>query len=150
MPQSLVKNLVHLVFATKHRRPWLLDDVRDSLFAYQAGVFQQWESPALVIGGIEDHVHALFSLSKNHALKKIVEEVKKGSSKWMKTDGTKNKGFHWQNGYAAFSVSESNVPEVRRYIENQREHHRKMTFQEELRTLLTRHGVGFDERYVWD
>ena len=150
MPQSLVNNLVHLVYSTKHRRPWLPDDVREALFAYQAGIFKQWESPALVIGGIEDHVHALFSLSKNHALKKIVEEVKKGSSKWMKTEGTKNRDFHWQNGYAAFSVSESNMPEVRRYIENQREHHRKMTFQEELRALLTRHGVEFDERYVWD
>jgi hypothetical protein len=83
-------------------------------------------------------------------LKKIVEEVKKSSSKWMKTDGTKNRVFYWQNGYAAFSVSASNVPDVRRYIENQREHHRKMLFQEELRTLLTRHDVEFDERYVWD
>ena len=99
---------------------------------------------------MEDHVHAIFSLSKNDALRKIVEEVKKGSSKWMKTDGTNNRDFHWQNGYAAFSVSESTLPDVRRYIENQREHHRKMAFQEELRALLTRHGIEFDERYVWD
>jgi hypothetical protein len=83
-------------------------------------------------------------------LKKIVEEIKKGSSKWMKADGPRNSDFHWQNGYAAFSVSESNVLDVQRYIENQQEHHRKRTFQEELRTLLTRHGVEFDERYVWD
>ena len=150
MPQSLVKNLVHLVFSTKHRKPWLRDAIRESLFAYQAGIFKECESPAIVIGGVEDHVHALFSLSKNHALKKIVEEVKKGSSKWMKTDGTKNKDFHWQNGYSAFSVSESNVATVKRYIENQSKHHRKMTFQDELRALLTRHGVEFDERYVWD
>jgi REP element-mobilizing transposase RayT len=93
MPQSLVKNLVHLVFSTKHRQAWLPDDVREPLFAYQAGIFRQWESPALVIGGVEDHVHALFSLSKIHALKKIVEEVKKGSSKWMKTDDTKKRGL---------------------------------------------------------
>ncbi|MDP7015232.1 MAG: IS200/IS605 family transposase [Pirellulaceae bacterium] len=150
MPQSLVKTLIHLVYSTKHRQPWLPDDVQDSLFAYQAGIFRQWESPAIVIGGVEDHIHTLFALSKNHALKKIVEEVKKGSSKWMKTEGTKNRDFYWQNGYAAFSVSESNVPDVRRYIENQREHHRKMTFQEELRALLARHGVEFDKRYVWD
>lgn len=150
MPQSLAKNLIHLVFSTKYRRAWLPDEVRDSLFAYQAGIFKQWESPSLVIGGVDDHLHALFVLSKNHALKKIVEEVKKGSSKWMKTDGTKNQDFHWQNGYAAFSVSESNVPEVRRYIERQQEHHRKMSFQDELRALLVRHGVAFDERYVWD
>jgi putative transposase len=150
MPQSLVKNWVHLVFSTKHRQPWLLGEVQHALFAYQAGIFKQWDSPALVIGGVEDHLHALFALSRNHALKKIVEEIKKGSSKWMKADGPRNSDFHWQNGYAAFSVSESNVLDVQRYIENQQEHHRKRTFQEELRTLLTRHGVEFDERYVWD
>ncbi len=151
MSQSLAKNLLHLVYSTKHRKPWIPEEVRNGLFAYQAGIFKAWESPALVIGGVEDHVHALFSLSKNQALKKIVEEVKKSSSKWMKTDeGTSNKDFGWQNGYAAFSVSQSNVPEVRKYIENQVDHHRKMTFQEELRALLTRHGVDFEECYVWD
>jgi REP element-mobilizing transposase RayT len=151
MPQSLVKNLVHLVYSTKHRKPWIRNDVRERLFAYQAGILEQWESPALVIGGVEDHVHALFLLSKNHALKKIVEEVKKGSSKWMKTrEGASNKDFQWQNGYAGFSVSQSNVEEVRKYIENQTEHHRKMTFQDELRALFKRHGIEFDERYVWD
>jgi REP element-mobilizing transposase RayT len=151
MPQSLVKNLIHLVYSTKHRELWIPTDVRDRLFAYQAGIFRQWESPALVIGGTEDHLHALFSLSKNYALKKIVEEVKKGSSKWMKTDeGANNRDFQWQRGYAGFSVSQSNVEEVRRYIENQAEHHRKMTFQDELRALFKRHGIEFDERYVWD
>ncbi len=119
MSQSLVKNLIHLVYSTKHRKPWIPEDVRDGLFAFQAGIFKQWESPALIIGGVEDHVHALFSLSKNHALKKLVEEVKKGSSKWMKrNDGTGNKDFQWQAGYAGFSVSLSNVEEVRKYIEN--------------------------------
>lgn len=150
MSQSLVKNLIHLVYSTKNRHPWIPKNHRDGLFAYQAGIFKEWESPALVIGGVEDHVHALFSLSKNHALKKIVEEVKKGSSKWMKTDGPHIADFHWQAGYAGFSVSQSNVDEVRRYIENQEEHHRKMTFQDELRALFQRHGVEFDERYVWD
>ena len=151
MSQSLVKNLIHLVYSTKHRQPQIPDEVRDRLFAYQAGVYRQWESPAIVIGGVEDHVHALFSLSKNHALKKIVEEVKKGSSKWMKTnEGANNKDFQWQNGYAGFSVSQSNVEEVRNYIEKQADHHRRMTFQDELRALFKRHGIEFDERYVWD
>ncbi len=110
MSQSLVKNLVHLVYSTKHRRPWLPAHVRERLCAYQAGIFKQWESPALIIGGIEDHVHALFSLSKNHALKKIVEEFKKGSSKWMKAnEGAANQDFQWQVGYAGFSVSQSNA-----------------------------------------
>lgn len=150
MSQSLVKNLLHLVYSTKHRSPWIPANVRPRLFAYQAGIFQEWESPALVIGGVEDHVHALFSLSKNQALKKIVEEVKKGSSKWMKAEGTGNADFYWQNGYAAFSVSQSNVEAVRRYLENQEEHHRRLTFQDELRGLLVKHEVEFDERYVWD
>jgi len=150
MSQSLVNNLIHLVYSTKHRQPWIPKDHRDGLFAYQAGILKEWDSPALAIGGVEDHVHALFALSKNHALKKIVEEVKKGSSKWMKVDGTKNPDFHWQAGYAAFSVSHSKLGEVRRYIENQEDHHRKMTFQDELRALLGRHEIEFDERFVWD
>jgi putative transposase len=148
--QSLVKNLVHLVYSTKHRERWIPTEVQSRLFAYQAGIFQEWDSPALVIGGVEDHVHALFSLSKNHALKKIVEEVKKGSSKWMKAGGTGNADFHWQNGYGAFSVSQSSVAQVRHYIEDQAEHHRQMTFQEELRALYRKHEMEFDERYVWD
>ena len=150
MSQSLAKNLLHLVFSTKHRSLWIPDTVRQRLYAYQGGIFKEWDSPALAIGGVDDHVHVLFSLSKNHALIKIVEEVKKGSSKWMKREGTGNADFYWQNGYAAFSVSQSNVEAVKRYIENQEEHHRKMTFQDELRILLERHRVEFDERYVWD
>ncbi len=105
MSQSLVKNLVHLVYSTKNSNPWIPVEIRDELYAYQAGIFHQWDSPALAIGGTEDHVHVLFSLSKNYPLMKIVEEVKKGSSKWMKVDGPRNKDFHWQSGYAAFSVS---------------------------------------------
>jgi REP element-mobilizing transposase RayT len=151
MGQSLVKNLIHLVYSTKYHKPWITVDARDGLFAYQAGIFRAWSSPALVIGGVGDHLHALFSLSKNHALMKIVEEVKKNSSKWMRSnDGTGNRDFQWQAGYAGFSVSQSNVEEVRRYIERQEEHHRKMSFKDELRALFRRHGIEFDERYVWD
>jgi REP element-mobilizing transposase RayT len=150
MSQSLVKNLVHLVYSTKHRQPWIPKSHRASLYAYLAGIFKQWESPALVIGGVEDHVHALFSLSKNHALKKIVEEVKTGSSKWMKKEGPQIADFYWQGGYAAFSVSQSNIEAVRAYIENQEKHHTRMTFQEELRELFLRHEIEIEERYVWD
>jgi len=147
--QSLAKNLLHLVFSTKNRSPWILPPLRERLFAYQAGIFKEWESPALIIGGVEDHVHALFLLSKNHPLKKIVEEVKKGSSKWMKRESG-NFEFHWQNGYAAFSVSQSNHGQVKTYIENQVEHHRTMPFQVELRALLERHGIEFQEQYLWE
>lgn len=150
MSQSLVKNLLHLVYSTKNRQPWIPEEHRQDLFAYKAGIFKNWESPAIIIGGVEDHVHALFSLSKNFALKDIVEEVKKSSSKWMKAQGPRNKKFYWQAGYAAFSVSQSNLEAVRRYIEGQEERHRKMTYQEELRALCRKHKVAFDERYVWD
>jgi putative transposase len=150
MSQSLAKNLVHLVYSTKGRERSVPIIHRDRLFAYQACIFKDWDSPALVIGGVEDHVHALFALSKNYLLKKIVEEVKKGSSKWMKIDGPTNAEFYWQKGYAAFSVSQSNVADVVRYIENQDERHRQTTFQDELRAFLRRHGIDFDERYVWD
>jgi REP element-mobilizing transposase RayT len=150
MSQSLVKNLIHLIYSTKHRQPWLRREHRERLFAYQAGIFQEWGSPAIVIGGVADHVHALFMLSRNHPLSKIVEEVKKGSSKWIKIEDPSLPEFHWQAGDGAFSVSQSSLEEVRRYIENQEEHHRRMTFQDELRAFYRRHQIDFDEQYVWD
>ncbi len=151
MPQSLVKNLIHLVFSTKNRMRWIAESHQKALWAYQSGIFTQWQSPAIVVGGIDDHVHCLFSLSKDHALKTIVEEVKKGSSKWMKTpDGTKNPDFAWQAGYGAFSVSQSNVDAVKNYICNQAQHHQNVSFQDELRALFRKHDIEFDERYLWD
>jgi REP element-mobilizing transposase RayT len=150
MGQSLAKNLIHLIFSTKHRAPLLAADLRPDLHAYLGGILREWHSPALRVGGVEDHVHILFQLSKNHALARVVEEVKKGSSKWIKTKAAELRGFHWQNGYGAFSVSPSNVPAVDRYIANQEEHHRRLTFQDEFRGFLKRHGVEYDERYVWD
>ena len=150
MSQSLAKNLIHLIYSTKNRAPCFYREVQVRLFAYQAGILNEWESPALVIGGVSDHVHALFVLSKNHALAKVIEEVKKGSSKWLKTQGSEFRDFHWQAGYGAFSVSQSNVDEVRRYIEQQEEHHRVRSFQEEFLAFLKRHGMEYDERYLWD
>ena len=151
MPQSLVKNVVHLVYSTKNRAIWLPPEIRDALYGYQAGIYKNLHSPALIIGGTEDHVHALFLLSKNHPLSDVVQAVKKDSSKWMKTaQGTGNRDFQWQRGYAGFSVSQSNIEDVKRYIQNQVEHHRKMSFQDELRIMFRQHGIDFDERYVWD
>ncbi len=138
MSQSLAKNTIHLVFSTKNRRPDLNESVQVRLFPYLAGIFSKWESPAIVIGGHDDHVHALFTLSKNHALAKLVEEVKKGSSKWLKSVEPTLSGFSWQSGYGAFSVSESSIASVRAYIEQQAEHHCRISFQDEVRTLLAR------------
>lgn len=150
MPQSLAKNLIHLIYSTKNRVACLSPDIRARLFAYQAGILKEWDSPAVVIGGVADHVHALFCLSKTHALTKVIEELKKGSSKWLKTQGNSFIGFHWQAGYGAFSVSQSNVDDVTRYIEQQEEHHRAKSFQEEFIAFLKRHGMEYNETYLWD
>jgi putative transposase len=150
MAQSLSKILVHLVFSTKNRERVLTDDVRCELHPYMNKVLVEMDSPAIAIGSVDDHIHILFRLSKNHALCKVIEEVKTSSSKWIKTKGAQFKNFHWQSGYGAFSVSQSNVEEVQVYIANQKEHHRTKTFQEEFRTFLKKYEVDFDERYVWD
>src|SRR5262245_40052160 len=115
-----------------------------------SGILSDCESSPIIVETVADHAHLLFCLSKNHALSKVVEEVKKGSSRWIKTKGKRYANFHWQSGYGAFSVSQSNVARVRRYIADQEEHHRKRTFQDEFLAFLRRHAVEFDERYVWD
>ena len=150
MPQSLSKILVHLIYSTKNRERVLAGDVRDELHRYSAGILKELESPAILINSVEDHIHILYLHSKNYSPSKIVEEVKKGSSKWLKTKGPGYANFHWQNGYGAFSVSQSGVADVIEYIENQQEHHQRKTFQEEFREFLRRYEVPFDERYVWD
>jgi len=150
MAQSLAKLVTHVIFSTKNRRPILDEGVREPLCAYFVGILRHWESPAILVNAVEDHVHILCCLSKNHALAKVIEEIKKGTSKWLKTQPGDLAEFHWQNGYGAFSVSESNVEQVRSYIAGQAEHHRRMTFQEEFRLFLERYNVSFDERYVWD
>ena len=150
MAQSLSKMLVHLIFSTKNREPLIKDDIRDELHRYIASILQQWDSPAILVNSVEDHVHILFSLSKNYSINKIVEEAKKGSSIWIKSKGGAYAGFYWQAGYGAFSVSQSNAADVQKYIANQREHHRQKTFQEEYREFLNRYQVEYDERYVWD
>jgi REP element-mobilizing transposase RayT len=150
MPQSLASILVHLIYSTKNREPWLLPEIDPELYAYQATVFQEMKSPALLINDTADHVHALFLLGRTVPLCDVVEEVKKQSSKWLKTKGPRLAGFAWQAGYGAFSLGESGVPAARRYIEGQKEHHRTRTFQEEFRTFLRKYKIDYDERYVWD
>ncbi len=151
MPQSLAKVAIHIVFSTKRRTPWLKDsDTRGGLYAYVAGTLKGCDSPAIVIGGTEDHVHILCLLSRSFPIKRILEEVKKASSKWIKNEGPEYRDFYWQSGYGVFSVSESKVPEVKQYILKQEEHHRKISYQEEFRAFCERCGVSIDERYVWD
>ncbi len=115
-----------------------------------ATVLNNLGCPALLINSMDDHVHLLFDLSRTVSVSTAVEEVKKTSSKWIKTNGASFSRFAWQAGYGALAVSESNVAEVRAYIANQASHHRKRSFQEEYRFFLERHGIAYDERYVWD
>jgi REP element-mobilizing transposase RayT len=150
MSQSLAKNLIHLTFSTKERRPYLAPAIRPEMNAYLAGILKQHDCDVIIAKSVEDHAHIFFNLSKNIALCKAVEDVKKGSSKWIKTKGPEFSTFRWQAGYGAFSVSPSSAEQVRRYIANQEQHHKRLSFQEEFRTLLSRHGIEFDERYVWD
>jgi REP element-mobilizing transposase RayT len=150
VPQSLAQVLVHLIFSTKSREPLLSDDIRPELHPYMATILKGMDSPAILINSVADHAHVLFHLSKNHALCEVIESVKKDSSKWIKTKGKAYRTFHWQSGYGAFSVSQSNVAQVVRYIEEQKEHHRRRTFQEEFRAFLKTYQVPYDERYVWD
>jgi putative transposase len=150
MPQSLARLHVHLIFSTKSREQFLHDQIRQRLHAYMAIVLQKLECPPTLINSVEDHVHILHELARKVSVSQAVEEVKKSSSKWIKTQGTEFTTFAWQAGYAAFAVSESNILVVRDYIANQREHHRKKTFQEEYRAFLEKHHVAYDERHVWD
>ena len=150
MPQSLARLHIHIVFSTKNREHLIADPVRDSLHRYMASVLQNLGCAPVLINSVEDHAHLLFDLARTISISQAVEDVKKSSSKWIKTQGPEFAGFAWQADYGAFAVSESNVETVRAYIANQREHHRTKTFQEEYRAFLERHNVAFDERYVWD
>ena len=149
MPQSLAQIYVHLVFSTKDRASLMPDTIQPRLHAYLAGTFNAIDCPAVQVGGMPDHVHILFRLSRTVTLSDAVKAAKVESSKWMKEEGGVP-DFAWQAGYGAFSVSASDVETVTRYIQNQAHHHRARTFQDEFRTLLERYRVEYDEAYVWD
>ncbi|MGB2984839.1 MAG: IS200/IS605 family transposase [Phycisphaerae bacterium] len=149
MAQTLTRLLTHIVFSAKERRNLITPAVEPELRAYLGGICRNRESPALVIGGTENHVHLLISLSKNIALSDLMMTLKKDSSKWIKTNGTAFRHFHWQDGYGAFSIGESQVGAVTDYIRGQKERHKSMSFEDELVALAERYGVAFDSRYLW-
>ena len=150
MAQSLAKILVHIVVSTKNHRPFLDVSIRAELYAYLASILKANNSHAIKIGGVENHIHIFCTLPKGISLAEMIEEFKTSSSKWVKTKGTQYASFYWQNGYGAFSVSQSDADRVIKYIETQEEHHRKTSFEEEFRAFLTKYQVPYDERYVWD
>ena len=150
MGQSLASVIIHLTFSTRDRYPFLDQEVCQELHRYLASILKDNDSTPIEIGGAADHVHVLFYLSKTHTLSHIVEKLKTGSSKWIKTKGGMYSKFYWQSGYGAFSVSQSNLLKVKTYIAAQGEHHQRLSFQDEFRAFLKKHQVPYDERYIWD
>jgi putative transposase len=150
MSQSLSKVILHIIFSTKNREPWLDRDVRPRMHAYLAAICRDLGAELVHVGGVADHVHIVTRLPRTVSQSELVEQIKKVSSKWIKALDARYRGFFWQRGYGAFSVSPSQLDAVLQYIETQQEHHRTRTFQEEYRELLRKHGMKFDERYVWD
>jgi REP element-mobilizing transposase RayT len=150
MPQSLARVLVHLVFSTKHRVPLLAPAIRAELHPYLSVVLNNDGCTSLRVGGVEDHVHMLFALSRTRTISQVVENVKTSSSKWLKARWPALADFHWQAGYGIFSVSQSHADEVVEYILRQEEHHKAETFQDEVRRLYAQERLAYDERYMWD
>lgn len=148
MSQSFVKFYAHIVFHTKYSRDLIKADIEDELYSYIGGILKSFNSVPIRIGGIEDHVHVLCTLPKTMSLADLTEEIKKSSSKWIKTRGQTYSNFYWQAGYGGFSVGWSQVEIVKNYISNQKVHHKKVTFLEEYKTLLDENGVEYDERYL--
>ena len=148
MGQSLAQIYVHAIFGTKNREPFITSRIETDLHSYISGILKNLESPVIEINTMPDHIHILFRLSKNMALSKVFEEVKKTSSLWVKPKGIPN--FSWQIGYGAFSVSSSKLDVVRKYIRNQKEHHKTISFQEEIESFIKEYNLDtYDVEFFW-
>jgi REP element-mobilizing transposase RayT len=150
MPQSIAYNYLHITFSTKYRVPIIDEAIEEELFKYIGGICKNLECNPIKVGGYRDHIHILCVLSRKIALMNLLEEIKSHSSKWIKTKGDKYKNFYWQRGYGSFSVNPAEIDVVVRYIENQAEHHKKKTFQDEYIAFLKKYNAEYDERYLWD
>nr|VFJ45831.1 MAG: REP element-mobilizing transposase RayT [Candidatus Kentron sp. DK]VFJ49185.1 MAG: REP element-mobilizing transposase RayT [Candidatus Kentron sp. DK] len=149
MPQSLSNILLHLVFSTKSREPHIYPEIEPELYAYIASIHKNLACPLLKIGGTSNHLHILCRLERVVTVSKLLEEIKKSSSKWIKTKDAGLGNFAWQAGYGAFSIGMSNVPALERYIEMQKQHHEKLSFEDEYRALLRKYKIEWDENHVW-
>lgn len=150
MSQSLSQVYIHIIFSTKYREPNIDEGIENELHSYIGGTCKELECEPIKVGGYCDHIHIICKLSRKIALMKLLEEVKKNSSKWIKTKHEKYSNFYWQDGYAAFSVNPQDVDKVVDYIARQKEHHIKKSFQDECRLFFKKYKVDYDERYVWD
>jgi REP element-mobilizing transposase RayT len=150
MPQSLNNLLYHIIFSTKNRESTINSDLKPKLHAYLAGICENMKGRPIIVGGVEDHVHIETYLPQTVTVADTLRDLKSWSSKWVHATYPDLGSFAWQAGYATFTVSQSHLKKVRDYIADQEKHHRRMSFQDEYREFLHRHGVEFDERYVWD
>jgi putative transposase len=150
MPQSFVSLPVHLVFSTKNRVPLILDEMQSRLYEHIGGILREQKCRLVAAGGMPDHIHLLVLLSKQVALCELMRDMKSASSKWIHDTFPREQDFSWQAGYGAFAASHSNMPQVTRYIANQAQHHRAQSYQDEFISLLTKHEIEFDERYLWE
>ena len=150
MPQSLSKNVVHLIFSTKERRPFLKTMLGATSISYLGVVLKNMNCPTIIMNSVEDHIHILFLQHRTKNLSEIVQVVKQSSSKWLKSRPSVQRCFTWQTGYGAFSISESRIASVKIYIQNQQEKHREVSFQEEFISFLKKYNIEYDERYLWD
>lgn len=150
MPQSFGALYFHMIFSTKNRLPQIIPEIQPRLYAYIGGILSHRKSVLLAAGGISDHIHLLASLSRETCIADMLRDIKSLSSGWIHAEFPASRDFAWQSGYAAFSVSYSNLDGVRAYLAAQAEHHRHKTFQEEYLDFLQRHDIAYDERYIWD
>jgi len=150
MPQSLSFVLIHLVFSTKDRAPFLTPNITAELYPYLASVARDTGCECYRAGGVEDHIHLAIRLSRTTTIAHLVEQLKTCSSKWLKPKSPHLKAFAWQRGYSVFSTSPSAIDPLLHYIDHQEEHHRKQNFQDELRELLQKYGIEHDEHHLWD
>jgi putative transposase len=149
MGHTFTNLLVHIIFSTKDRRPLLDDDLRSRLYPYIGGILNRLGAVPLALNGPADHVHGLVKVRAVHSVAKVVEKLKSNSAGWIHDEWPCRRSFAWQEGYAALSVSESQVPDLLKYIAGQEKHHRKVSFQEELVSYIKVHGIEYDERYIW-
>lgn len=150
MAQTLVSLYVHIIFSTKNRANLIDPEIEPDLFCYVGGISNNNSSKLISASGTSNHVHLLVSFSKNIALSEFVGDIKRNSSRWIKENGNQYRRFQWQDGYGAFSVGYTEINAVKKYIAGQKEHHAKVSFEDEVRYFLEKYDVDFDERYVWD
>lgn len=150
MAQTHVQIFVHIVFSTKNRADLIAPEIEPELFAYIGGIARNNGACLVAANGTANHVHLLILMSKKSGVSKLVGDIKRNSSRWIKTKGEKFTKFGWQDGFAAFSVGQTQVPSVKKYIADQKQKHEARIFEDEMRAFFNKYGIKFDERYVWD